>query len=311
MTTMKAVHIRSFGGPEVLELVDLEKPEPGDEEVLIRVRAASVNPVDYKIRSGTYPVVKQDQLPKVLGRDVAGEIEGCGRAVRNLKAGDTVYAMLDGGPGGYAEYVTVKADLVAPKPGQLDYRSAAAVPLAGLTAWQGLFDHGHLQAGQSVLIHGGGGGVGHLAVQFAKARGATVATTVAAEDMEFVRNLGADQVIDYQGERFEEQVHDVDLVLDLVAGETQERSWAVLRDGGTMISSLARPSAERAREHHAQAGHFISHPDRAQLIEIGRLIDEERVHPHVAAVFQLEDVRDAQAQLEGRHIQGKVVLQMG
>lgn len=311
MTTMKAVHIRSFGGPEVLELTDIERPEPGDDDVLIRVRAASVNPVDYKIRSGTYPVVKQDQLPKVLGRDVAGEIERCGRAVRNLKAGDTVYAMLDGGPGGYAEYVTVKADLVAPKPGHLDYRSAAAVPLAGLTAWQGLFDHGHLQAGQRVLIHGGGGGVGHLAVQFAKARGATVATTVAAEDKEFIRNLGADQVIDYRGERFEEQVHDVDLVLDLVAGEAQERSWAVLKDGGTMISSLARPSAERAREHHAQAGNFISHPDRGQLIEIGRLIDEGRVHPHVAAVFQLEDVRDAQALLEGRHIQGKVVLQMG
>lgn len=311
MTTMKAVRISTFGGPEVLELVDIEKPEPGEEEVLIRVRAASVNPVDYKIRSGIYPVVKQDQLPKVLGRDVAGEIERCGQAVRNLEVGDTVYAMLDGGPGGYAEYVTVKADLVAPKPGQLDYRAAAAVPLVGLTAWQGLFDHGHLQAGQSVLIHGGGGGVGHLAVQFAKARGATVATTVAAEDMEFVKELGADQVIDYRRERFEEQVHDVDLVLDLVGGETQERSWAVLRDGGTMISSLARPSAEKARAHHVEAGIFIAQPDRDELIEIGRLIDEGRVHPHVAAVFQFKDVRDAQVQLEQGHTQGKVVLQMG
>lgn len=311
MTTMKAVRIRSFGGPEVLEFTDVEKPEPKDDEVLIRVRAASVNPVDYKIRSGGYPVVKQDQLPKVLGRDVAGEIERCGRAVRDLEAGDTVYAMLDGGPGGYAEYVTVRADLVAPKPEQLDYRAAAAVPLAGLTAWQGLFDHGHLQAGQRVLIHGGAGGVGHLAVQFAKARGATVAATVATEDVDFVRRLGADQVIDYTRERFEEQVREVDLVLDLVAGETQERSWAVLRDGGTLISSLGRPSETKAREHHARAEGFVAHPDRAELIEIARLIDEGRVHPHVSAVFELEEAAEAQARLERHHAQGKVVLEVG
>jgi NADPH:quinone reductase-like Zn-dependent oxidoreductase len=306
MTTMKAVRIRSFGGPEVLELADVDKPEPKADEVLIKVRAASVNPVDYKIRSGAYPVVQQDQLPRVLGRDVAGEIERCGRAVRNFKEGDTVYAMLDGEPGGYAEYVTVKAELVAPKPGQLDYRAAAAVPLAGLMAWQGLF-----QAGQRVLIHGGAGGVGHLAVQVAKAKGATVATTVATEDVEFVKHLGADEVIDYTRERFEEKVHDVDLVLDLIAGETQERSWAVLKDGGTMISSLAQPSEAKAREHHARAERFVAHPDRAELIEIGRLIDDGRVHPHVSAVFELKEAAEAQAQLERHHAQGKVVLQMG
>lgn len=311
MTTMKAVRIRSFGGPEVLELADVEKPQPKDDEVLIRVRAASVNPVDYKIRSGTYPVVKQDQLPKVLGRDVAGEIERCGSAVRNFREGDTVYAMLDGGPGGYAEYVTVRADLVAPKPGQLDYRAAAAVPLAGLTAWQGLFDHGHLQPGQRVLIHGGAGGVGHLAVQFAKARGATVVATAGTQDIGFVKQLGADQVVDYMRERFEDEVRDVDLVLDLIAGETQERSWAILKDGGTMISSLARPSEAKAREHHAHAENFVAHPDRDELIEIGRLIDAGRVHPHVSAVFELKEAAEAQVQLERRHAQGKVVLQMG
>jgi NADPH:quinone reductase-like Zn-dependent oxidoreductase len=311
MTTMKAMRIRSFGGPEVLELAEVEMPTPRDDEVLIRVRAASVNPVDYKIRTGTYPVVKQDQLPKVLGRDVAGEIESCGRAVGNFRPGDAVYAMLDGGPGGYAEYVTVRAELVAPKPDHLDYRAAAAVPLAGLTAWQGLFDHGHLQAGQRVLIHGGAGGVGHLALQFAKASGATVATTVATGDVEFVKNLGADQVIDYTRQRFEDEVHDVDLVLDLIAGDTQERSWAVLKDGGSMISSLAKPSEAKAREHHARAASFVAHPDRGELIEIGRLIDEGRVHPHVAAVFELAEAAEAQKQLERHHAQGKVVLQVG
>ena len=220
-------------------------------------------------------------------------------------------AIIGAGPGGYAEYVTVRADLVAPKPGQLDYRAAAAVPLAGLTAWQGLFDHGHLEAGQRVLIHGGGGGVGHLAVQFAKARGATVATTVASQDVEFVKHLGADQVIDYTRERFEEKVDDVDLVLDLIAGETQERSWAVLKDGGTMISSLAPPSEAKAQQHHARAENFMAHPDRAELIEIGRLIDQGRVHPHVSAVFELKEAAEAQLQLEEHHTQGKVVLQMG
>ncbi len=309
MTTMKAVRIRSFGGPEVLEFAEVEKPVPKDDEVLIKVHAASVNPVDYKIRSGKYPMVK-DQLPKVLGRDVAGEIERCGQGVRGLQEGEAVYAVLDGGPGGYAEYVTVRADLVAPKPGKLDYRSAAAVPLAGVTAWQGLFDHGHLQAGQRVLIHGGAGGVGHLAVQFAKAKGATVATTVATQDVEFARRLGADQVIDYTRERFEDEVHDVDLVLDLIAGETQERSWAVLKDGGTMISSLARPSEAKAREHRAHAENFVAHPDRAELMEIGRLIDQGRVHPHVAAVFELKQAAEAQARLEQGHTEGKVVLEM-
>lgn len=311
MTMMKAVRIRSFGGPEVLELADVEKPVPHDDEVLIRVRAASINPVDYKIRSGSYPAVKQDQLPKILGRDVAGEVERCGRAVRDFKAGDTVYAMLDSGPGGYAEYVAVRADLVAPKPAQCGYRDAAAVPLAGLTAWQGLFDHGRLRAGQRVLIHGGGGGVGHLAVQFAKAKGATVAATVGPHDVEFVRSLGADPVVDYTRERFEDQVHDVDLVLDLVSGETQERSWAILKDGGTMISSLTQPSEAKAREHHARAERFMAHPDRDELMEIGRLIDEGRVRPHISAVFELKDAREAQVQLEQRQAQGKVVLQMG
>lgn len=165
MSTMKAVCIHSFGGPEVLKLESIERPLPQDDEVLIKVRAASVNPVDYKIRSGSFSAVKQQQLPKVLGSDVSGTVERCGRAVRNMHEGDEVYAMLDGGPGGYAEYVTVKARLCAPKPKQLDHASAAAVPLAALTAWQGLFDHGHLVAGQRVLIHGGAGGVGHFAIQ--------------------------------------------------------------------------------------------------------------------------------------------------
>jgi NADPH:quinone reductase-like Zn-dependent oxidoreductase len=307
---MKAVCIHSFGGPEVLKVENIEIPQPKDDEVLIKVHAASVNPVDYKIRAGQYPPVKQQQLPKVLGRDVSGTIQKCGRGVQNFSEGDAVFAMLDGGSGGYAEYVTVKADACSRKPERLDYSAAAAVPLAGLTAWQGLFDEGNLHAGQRVLIHGGAGGVGHFAIQFAKAKGATVCTTVSTHDVEFARSLGADEVVDYKSERFEEKLHDVDLVFDLVAGDTQERSWAVLKDGGTMISTLAKPSEIKAREHHARATNYVAHPDGGELTEIARLIDAGKVRPYVVASYPLDNAAEAQQQLERAHPHGKVVLQV-
>jgi NADPH:quinone reductase-like Zn-dependent oxidoreductase len=224
MTTMKAVRIHRFGGPEVLTLDDVPWPQPKDDEVLVRVHAASVNPVDYKIRAGSYSV-KEDQLPYTLGRDLSGTVELLGTRARTLKAGDPIFAFIGMDRGTYAEYVVVKAMEMAAKPDTLDHVQAAAVPLAGLTAWQGLFDHGHLQAGQRALIHGGAGGVGHLAVQFAKAKGAVVLTTASGSDLEFMRELGADEVIDYRAERFEDRVSDVDLVFDLVSGDTQDRSW--------------------------------------------------------------------------------------
>ncbi len=310
MATMKAVCLEHFGGPDALEIKDVERPEVGEGEVLVRVRAASVNPVDYKIRSGKYPTVKEDQLPKVLGRDISGTVMSCGKGVVGLKTGDDVYAMLDRGQGGYAEYVVLSADLCVPKPKKLDHTAAAAVPLAAITAWQGLFDHGELLAGQRVLIHGGAGGVGHFAIQFAKSRGATVVTTVSGRDKEFVRSLGADQAIDYKTEKFEDVVRDVDLVLDLVAGDTQERSWKVLKDGGVMISTLARPSESRAREHHARATNYMAKPNPSELTEIGRLIDEGKVNPCVESTFPLQQAADAQRHLEIDHPHGKTVLQI-
>jgi NADPH:quinone reductase-like Zn-dependent oxidoreductase len=310
MAKMRAVCIHSFGGPEVLKLESVDIPQPKEDEVLIKVHAASVNPVDYKIRAGKYPPVKEQQLPKVLGRDVSGTIERCGRAVRDFTEGDAVYALLDGDSGGYAEYVAIKAKLCSPKPERLDYSAAAAIPLAGLTAWQGLFDEGNLHAGQRVLIHGGAGGVGHLAIQFAKAKGAIVCTTVSSQDVEFARTLGADEVVDYKSERFEEKLHDVDLVFDLVAGDTQERSWSVLKDGGTMVSALARPSEIKAREHHATGTNYVAHPDGAELAEIGRLVDEGKVKPYVLAIYPLDHAAEAQQRLEREHPHGKVVLEI-
>ena len=310
MATMKAVCLERFGGPEALKVTKLERPEPGFGEVLIHVHAASVNPVDYKTRAGQYPPVTQDSLPRVLGRDISGTVESVGEGVTHFKPGDDVYALLDRDHGGYTQYVALSADLCAPKPAKLDYTAAAAVPLAAITAWQGLFDQGELMPGQRVLIHGGGGGVGHFAIQLAKSRGAEVITTVSAEDKEFVQSIGADQVIDYKAEKFEEKVKDVDLVFDLVDGETQERSWQVLKDGGTLISTLSQPSSARAMEHHARVTSYMAQPNAEELQQIGKLIDEGKIRPHVEITFPLERAAEAQRRLESAHTRGKVVLQV-
>jgi NADPH:quinone reductase-like Zn-dependent oxidoreductase len=306
---MKAIVIHAFGSADVLKLEELPMPVPKADEVLVRVNAASVNPVDYKTRSGKYPAVKQEQLPLVLGRDISGVVEQCGSAVSKFKKGTEVYAMLDREHGGYAEYVIVKEQDLAAKPENLNFIEAAAVPLAAVTAWQGLFDHGGLRSGQHVLIHGGAGGVGHMAVQCAKARGARVSTTASKEDLEFVRSLGADQVID-KDKPFEKSVTDVDLVFDLVDGDTQERSWAVLKQGGTMVSTLSQPSEQKAKARAARAEHYMAQPDAGELREIGALIDAGTVRPHIEAVFRLTDAGAAQRRLEAKHNRGKIVLQV-
>jgi NADPH:quinone reductase-like Zn-dependent oxidoreductase len=311
MATMKAVQIESFGGPETLRIQDVTRPNPRDDEVLIQVRAASVNPVDYKIRAGQYPPVKSESLPRVLGRDVSGVIVDRGAAVATFLDGDEVIAMLDRSQGGYAEYVALPADLCVRKPESLDHAEAAAVPLAAMTAWQGLFDHGGLTVGQRVLIHGGAGGVGHFAIQLAKAHGAYVITTCSADDREFVRSLGADEAIDYHTERFEDRVSEVDLVFDLIGGETQDRSWAVLKDGGAMVSTLAKPSGRQAQIHQARAAtSYMAQPDAAELGEIAHLITEKKVHPHVGARLPLDHVAEAHRKAEHGHPRGKIVLEI-
>jgi len=307
---MHAVRIHSFGDTDVLKVEEVPPPEPKENEIVVRVMAASVNPVDYKIRSGKYPLVKQDQLPKVLGRDVSGVVERVGAGVRKFKKGDAVYAMLRSEVGGYAECAIVTEDEAAKKPKQLDFVQAAAVPLAALTAWQGLFDQGGLKAGQRVLIHGGAGGVGHFAIQFAKARGAWVATTVSGKDMELARQLGADQPIDYKAEKFEDAVNDIDLVYDLIAGETQKRSFAVLKDGGTLISTLQKPDEAELARRHARGAHYLAKPNAAQLSEIATLIDAGKVRVVIDAIYPLEQAARAHRHMEDDHIAGKVVLQV-
>ena len=304
---MKAVRIHEFGGPEVLRVEEVPIPQPQADEVLVKIHAASINPVDYKIRSGKYPMVKSDALPITLGRDFSGVVES-GNASAQMSKGTNVFGLLGRDRGSYAEYVVAKAGEFAPKPAALDHIQAAAVPLAALTAWQGLFDQGGLKSGQKVLIHGGGGGVGNMAIQLAKAKGAWVATTCSTDDLDFVRELGADQAIDYKKEKFEAEVSDVDLVYDLIGGDTQERSFAVLKRGGALVSTLKEPDKNKAREKDLRVSHYVAVSNASQLAEIGRLIDMKKVRPIVARTFKLEDAARAQTFLENEHVRGKVVL---
>jgi NADPH:quinone reductase-like Zn-dependent oxidoreductase len=307
---MKTIRIHSFGGPERLEVETLPDPQPGPGEMLVKVAAASINPVDYKIREGAYPAVKADKLPYTLGRDISGRVEKCGAGVARFKLGDLIYAMLGIDRGGYSEYVILKESEAAAMPPRLDFIAAAAVPLAGLTAWQGLFRHGRLKAGQRVLIHAGSGGVGHFAIQFAKARGAHVVTTVSERHLAFARRLGADEVLDYKRQLFEEAVHDVDLVFDLIGGDTQARSFRVLREGGILVSTLTEPSQHKARARGVQAMRYTVQESGAELDEITQMIEVGLVTPKVARQFALPEAAEAENFVEQGHTEGKVVLRI-
>ena len=310
METSRAVRISWFGGTDALMIDPSEIPRPVDDEVLVRVVAASVNPVDTKIRAGTYPAVKDTDLPIILGRDLAGTIEAVGtRAHYMLSEGEKVFAFIGQDRGAQSDYVVVRATELVAAPKSVDLVHAAAVPLAAITAWQGMFDHGGLQAGQRILIHGGAGGVGHLAIQIAKAKGAIVATTCSGEDLEFVRSIGADIAIDYKTERFEDVVSDLDVVFDLIGGETQARSFAVIREGGIIVSTLQAPDPEKAAAHKIRAApRYTAEPNAAQLGEIADLIDAGKIRINVAETFPLQDVRKAHERLERGGVRGKIVL---
>lgn len=304
---MKAVRIHHFGGPEVLQQDDIARPEASGGKLLIRVAAASVNPVDYKIRKGGYPLVTDKDLPVTLGRDVAGVVETAGGS---FAAGDEVYAHLDWADGGYAEFALCAPVGVAAKPSSLNMVEAAAVPLAATTAWQGLFDQGGLKAGERVLIHGASGGVGAFAVQFARIAGAEVVATASADQIERVRALGAAQVIDHKAQRFEDEVRDVDLVFDLIGKETQARSFQTLKRGGRLISTVQEPDAVKAEAAGVTAKRYMATPNAGQLANVARLIDSGQVQVTVAKVFELDETTDAHRCLEADHPHGKIVLRI-
>jgi NADPH:quinone reductase-like Zn-dependent oxidoreductase len=308
MTKIRAMRIHRFGGPDVLQAEEIELSQPDAGQIQVRIRAASINPVDFKIRSGKYRAVKEDRLPYTLGRDVSGIVETCGAQATKFKPGDEVMGMVGIEGGGYAEMVLLDEDATAAKPSGIDHAHATAIPLAGQTAWQGLVRHGELKPGQSVLIHGGSGGVGHFAVQFARAIGARVLTTVATANVAFAKSLGADVVIDYQTQRFEDHASGLDMVFDLIDGETRERSWKLLKRGGTLVSTLSEPSAEKASELGVRALRYTVEADGAELAGIAELVASGRVKPHVQQTYRLENAREALATVEQGHSIGKIVL---
>ena len=292
----------------MLQVDEIDRAKPTGDQLLIKVSAASVNPVGYKIRQGGYPRVTEDKLPITLGRDIAGVVETAGGG---FKVGDEVYAHLDWADGGYAEYAVVAPVGVAAKPKSLDMIQAAAVPLAATTAWQGLFQHGDLKRGQKVLIHGAAGGVGGFAVQFAKAEGAYVYATASGEGVQAVRDDGADEVIDYKKQKFEDVAKDVDLVFDLIGGDTQARSFAVLKSGGALISTVQEPDKAKAAEKNLTAKRYMAEPNADHLKRIGELIDAGKVKVVVAETFPLDQASAAHASLENDHPRGKIVLKVG
>ncbi|WP_407176125.1 NADP-dependent oxidoreductase [Bradyrhizobium sp. STM 3562] len=310
MSKIRKVRFHRFGAKDVLQLEELEQSQPDAGQLLVVVRAASINPVDFKIRLGKYPSVQEDRLPYTPGRDVSGVVAKCGAQATRFKTGDEVFGLVPVYGGGYAQQVVLDERAVAVKPSGLDHLYAAGVPLAGQTAWQGLFRHGGLKAGQSVLIHGGSGGVGHFAVQFAKARGARVLTTVSTDNVEFARGLGADVVIDYKKQRFEEVASDLDMVFDLIDGETRERSWQLLKKGGVLVSTLTEASQEKARERGVRALRYTVEANGDELAEIAALIEAGKVKPHVQKTFPLDAAADAMGSVEQGHSVGKVVLSL-
>lgn len=308
---MKAVAMHAYGGPEVLKYEDAARPAPATGEVLVRVHAAAVNPVDWKVRAGHLRGFLNYSLPLIPGWDLSGVVEATGAGVTDWKQGDAVYARPDlRRNGAYAEYIAVRASELGRKPRSIDHVQASAIPLACLTAWQALFDAGGLEGGQRVLIHAAAGGVGTFAVQLAKWKGAYVVGTASERNHAFLRELGADEVIDYTKTNFEEVVRDVDVVLDTLAGQTRDRSWNVLKKDGILVSILGQPSPDDAARHGVRAAGVFVEPNQSQLGEIAKLVDSGKLRPIIETVLPLAQAARAHEMNQTLHTRGKIVLQV-
>ncbi len=311
---MKAVRIHEFGGLDSLRVEEAPTPEPRDGEVLVRIHAAGINPVDWKTCAGEGVASRlDDPFPFIPGWDVSGVVEKLGANVSDFKVGDRVCGMVrwHWGGGGYAEYVAAPASDLVAKPDTLDDAQAAGLPLAALTAWQALFDTAGLQADQTVLIHAAAGGVGHIAVQLAKWKGAHVIGTASARNREFLNELGADSIIDYSESRFEDLAEDVDVVLDCVGGDVQERSWGVLKPGGLLASIRGRPSSEQAATRGVRAQHVSVRTDPPQLRAIADLAEQGHLRVHVHDTLPLDQARKAHEMSKTGHTRGKLALRAG
>jgi NADPH:quinone reductase-like Zn-dependent oxidoreductase len=310
-STMKAVVVHEYGGPEVLKYEDAPRPEPKQNEILVRVIAAGVNPVDGMIRSGMFAKNKKLASPMILGGDIAGIVEETGSQITKFKKGDPIYAYLSlKNNGGYAEYAVAHENETAAKPKSISYVDAAAVPIVALTAWQALVDSAKLSAGQSVLIHGGSGGVGTFAIQIAKARGAKVFATASTANQDFLKELGADVAIDYTKQKFEDIAKDVDVVLDSVGKDTLARSYGVVKKGGFIATLVSRLDQAELDKHGIRGESISVTPNADELAELGKLIDAKKIKVIVSQTFPLADAAKAEEQADTGHTRGKIVLKV-
>ena len=304
---MKAVRIERYGNEEVVEIADVDRPKPGAGQVLVKVKAAAVNPVDWKIREGLGEMFGL-KPPLILGCEVAGTVKTVGDNVEDFSPGHDVYGYLGAYSGGYAEYVAAPASEFVRKPKQINFDAAAAVPVGALTASQGIFDHGKLTSGQRILITGASGAVGSMAVQLANVIGAHVIGTGSGRNEEFVRGLGADEFIDYKKGKFEEEVSDVDVVFDTVGGETQDRAFQTLKRGGVLVSTVNPPSEEKAKQFGVKGAMVMVTPKPDQLAEINRLVETGKLKVRVAKVLPLAEVKKAHQLSASGHVDGKIIL---
>lgn len=308
---MRAVQYTKYGGPEVIEVKGIANPSAGSGQVLVEVHAASLNPFDWKLRSGYMKDMIPLQFPVTIGGDFSGVVVEVGKEVSEFKIGDDVFGqalVLNGGSGSIAQFCAANIKNTAAKPKSINHQESASLPLVGASAIQALEEHIKLTSGQKVLIHGGSGGIGSIAVQLAKYLGAYVATTVSIEKLQFAKKLGADEVIDYKNQRFEEMVKDFDAVFDTVGGETTEKSFKVLRRGGILVSMVGQPNEDLAAKYNVTAIGQNTQTNAERLSHLARLVDEGVIKPQVAKVFPLDETRQAFEHLESGHPRGKVVV---
>jgi alcohol dehydrogenase len=332
---MKAFVVERYGNNDGLRMVDVPEPSPGAGEVLVRIHAASINPIDFKTRQGKVKAILPYRLPFILGSDLAGVVERVGAGVKDFRVGDEIYGRAGKlRIGSFAEAIAIAATDIAPKPVSLDMATAATVPLVALTAWQAFTERAKLRPGQKVLVHAGSGGVGTIAIQIASHLGALVATTTSTKNVDWVRALGADVVVDYRKQDFAEVLHDYDVVLDTLGGDALSKSVGVLRPGGKIVSISGPPDPgfakeiganfllafamrlmsagirRRARRRGVSYDFFFMRPDGAQLRQIGALIDAGKLKPVVDRVFPFEQTKEALAYVEAGHAKGKVAISM-
>lgn len=309
---MKAVQFNRYGGPKVIEInTNASKPTPATGQVLVEVHAGSINPFDWKLRAGYMKNMIPLQFPFTMGGDFSGVVNELGENVSEFKIGDEVYGqalVLAGGSGAFAEFCASNISNTSLKPKNIDFFQAASLPLVGSSAIQALEEHIKLKNKQKILIHGGAGGIGHIVIQLAKHLGGYVATTVSSKDMEFAKNLGADEVIDYKNQKFEERLHDFDAVFDTAGGETTDKSFKVLKKGGIIVSMLGQPNLELAKEYGITAIGQMTNTNAKHLLRLAQLVERGKIKPQIAKVFPLEQTREAFEYLEKSHPRGKVVV---